>query len=513
MSFYSSNSTLMRSSKHLILTILCGLVFSFLYYQSYPGINILIFDVLLILTSIVLFPKNIFNPLRLITAGSMLMLGVAFTITAQGWTLFVHFIVFVAFSGALAAGKVQSMVTIVKLGIFNLPLSCIKFITDLKNPEVLPSPKLQRLIRHAYYVVPAVVIIAFIYLYQASNPIFEGYVASVTSSISSIFNSFFEMLNWQWIGTFVLGLAISIYAFVHFAPQQWLDQDANTSQILKRVKHKLESGNGVRGFKNEWRAGIFLLATLNVLIAFVNAIDIYYVWFNFSWTGEYLRQFVHEGTYLLLLSILISIAIVLYFFRGNLNFYRQNKWMRWLCYGWIAQNGIMTISVLIRNLHYIDNFALAGKRIGVLFFLALVLFGLATVAYKVWKKQTFWYLLRWNSLAAFVVLVWSAIPNWNHIIIDYNFAYAEDSFLHLDYLASFDNESIPYLDVSLEELKRLEVIQKQKFPFEESYMTPEVYIQEIEYKKTALNQTLAETNWKEWTLAQQKAADYLDGEV
>ena len=187
--------------------------------------------------------------------------------------------------------------------------------------------------------------------------------------------------------------------------------------------------------------------------------------------------------------------------------------MRWLCYGWIAQNGIMTISVLIRNLHYIDNFALAGKRIGVLFFLALVLFGLATVAYKVWKKQTFWYLLRWNSLAAFVVLVWSAIPNWNHIIIDYNFAYAEDSFLHLDYLASFDNESIPYLDVSLEELKRLEVIQKQKFPFEESYMTPEVYIQEIEYKKTALNQTLAETNWKEWTLAQQKAADYLDGEV
>ncbi|GAB5538280.1 MAG: hypothetical protein Salg2KO_03830 [Salibacteraceae bacterium] len=438
----------------------------------------------------------------------MLLLGAALTITGQGWTLFIHLLAFVAFSGSLEAGRVRSLITVIKIGIFNVPLSGFKFLKDLRKPEVMPSPRFQRLLRHYYYLAPVGIIILFVGIYSASNPVFEGYVADLTGGLADWLEQLASMLNLQWIGTFIFGLIISVYAFVRYIPDGWLDFDRLTPDVLKRKRIGNNGFNSPLSLKYEWRAGIFLLIALNLLIAVINAIDIYWVWINFSWTGEFLKQFVHEGTYLLLLSILISMAIVLYFFRGNLNFYSENKWMRWLCYGWLAQNGILTISVLIRNLHYIDHFALAGKRIGVIFFLALVVFGLYTIARKVRNRHTYFYLIRWNALAAFIILVLSAVPNWNRIIAEYNFTHAEESFLHLDYLATFSADYLPYLDVSLEELKRLEAIQAEKFPFDEEYMTPEVYHNRIQTKKQALIESAETNTWQEWTWAKQKAIAY-----
>jgi hypothetical protein len=63
---------------------------------------------------------------------------------------------------------------------------------------------------------------------------------------------------------------------------------------------------------NEYKAGIVLLIALNALLLFVNIIDIKWVWIGFEFEGQYLKEFVHKGTYLLILSIIISIGIVLY---------------------------------------------------------------------------------------------------------------------------------------------------------------------------------------------------------
>src|SRR4029078_3225426 len=128
-----------------------------------------------------------------------------------------------------------------------------------------------------------------------------------------------------------------------------------------------------------------------------NCVDITYVWFGFTYNNDInLSEYVHEGTGLLIFSILLAMVLLLFFFRGNLNFYKQNKWLRAGAYAWLLQNSILAVSVLFRDYYYIQHYGLAYKRIGVLIFLAMVLMGLITVFIKIQKRKTAYYLLRVN---------------------------------------------------------------------------------------------------------------------
>ena len=166
---------------------------------------------------------------------------------------------------------------------------------------------------------------------------------------------------------------------------------------------------------------------------------------------------------------------MLYYFRNNLNFYTGNRLLKYLCYVWLIQNSVLAISVAIRNFRYIQYFSLAYKRIGVVLFLILVIYGLYSVLVKVMKSKSSFYLLRRNAYLLYVVLVISSIVNWDKIIVRYNFAHSDNSFLHLNYMATLSDQVLPELEKSLDELKAIDLIQKKKFPFEQRFMTPERY--------------------------------------
>ncbi|UPT66719.1 MAG: DUF4173 domain-containing protein [Sphingobacteriales bacterium JAD_PAG50586_3] len=268
--------------------------------------------------------------------------------------------------------------------------------------------------------------------------------------------------------------------------------------------------------KNEYRAGVFLLVVLNALILLLNIIDINWVWFNFRWEGQYLKQFVHEGTYMLIISILISIAVVLYYFRSNLNFYTKNKVLKYLSYAWLAQNAVLAISVCVRNYRYIEYFSLAYKRIGVFIFLLLTLYGLYTVFMKVKDKRSSFYLFRTNAYAILVVLVVTSLFNWDVIIAKYNFAHADRSYLHLDFMSALSDKALPYLDKPLAEVEKIKLAQRDDFEFDSgssfsrgyNYMTADEYCYSIESRKAQFiteweRKSIWEWNWPEYKAYQQ----------
>jgi hypothetical protein len=446
---------------------------------------------------------------RVIGVTCLLLTSIALIFNASGWTVFVNLLSFGVFVGTMMESQVRSMFNAVRLSFYNIVFCQFRFIRDLASQDVVKAKFARRLLTYSYMGIPVIIIVLFFLIYRVSNPVFDGYVADLSFGLSEFLSNIFSGVSWQWLATLFGGMIISVYPLVHVVSRPILDEDSTSTIQLNRVRRKIRFTFNLVGLKNEFKAGLFLLIMLNALIAIINAIDIYWVWFNFEWEGEYLKQFVHEGTYLLILSILISVAIVLYFFRGNLNFYFANIWLKRLCYAWLAQNAILALSVAIRNIHYIDNFALAGKRIGVMFFIALVLFGIYSVFVKVRKTKSNFYLFHVNTIAILLVLVSSALPNWSALIASYNFNHAHVSFLHLDYLSTFDVESLPYLDHSLDELRQLEAIQKEKFPFEEQYMSADEYYLIIQDKKTALRSELEEATWQEWTWPRKQAADYL----
>ncbi len=227
--------------------------------------------------------------------------------------------------------------------------------------------------------------------------------------------------------------------------------------------------------KTEYRSGIVLLVLLNVLISIMNVLDIYNVWLFFEWNGDFLKQFVHEGTWVLIFSILISISIVLYYFRGNLNYYPRRKLLLRLALLWMAQNALLVVSVGIRNMWYIHHFNLAFKRIGVYAFLLLTLFGIATVMYKIMNRKSLKYLFHCNGIAAYVILISLGFFNWDKIIASHNIRHAETAFFHTNFMLELNSSALPELNQSLAKLDAIELDQSEKFNFENYYFTMDEY--------------------------------------
>jgi hypothetical protein len=193
-----------------------------------------------------------------------------------------------------------------------------------------------------------------------------------------------------------------------------------------------------------------------MLLVVVNVIDVRWLWFNFDprQAGN-LTKLVHEGTYMLILSILLSMGILIYYFRSNQNFYPKNGLLKAAAYLWLVQNAVLSVSVLIRCGYYISEYGLAYKRIGVVIFLGLVFFGLFTLYRKISGQKSFYYLLRTNAWAAYAMLIGLSTVNWDVLIVRHNLdpEHVHSGILDTRFLLSRSDKTLILLDGHRERLK------------------------------------------------------------
>ncbi|MFH2143272.1 MAG: DUF4173 domain-containing protein, partial [Bacteroidota bacterium] len=214
--------------------------------------------------------------------------------------------------------------------------------------------------------------------------------------------------------------------------------------------------------RSENRTGIILVSLINALLLIINVIDINWIWFDFQLLeGMDLKQLVHEGTYLLILSILISMGIILFYFRANLNFYKRSKWLKYGVYIWILQNVILAVSVAIRNFHYINYFGLAYKRIGVLIFLVLTIIGLITLAYKILSKKTGFYMIKTNAWSVFFMMIFISFFNWDIIITKHNLNHRFPQNMEADFLLRMSDKTLHILSNEKEKFKTQPFLKNQ----------------------------------------------------
>jgi Domain of unknown function (DUF4173) len=164
-----------------------------------------------------------------------------------------------------------------------------------------------------------------------------------------------------------------------------------------------------------------LFVLLNLLVLIVNVGDINYLLITKKLpAGISYSQFVHQGINALITSIIIAIAIVLFYFRGGLNFFAKSKAIKVLACIWILQNAFMVYSTSCRNTLYITECGLTYKRIGVYVYLLLALTGLITTFIKIIKLKSNSFLFRANGWIFYVFLIILSFPNWDRIITQYN---------------------------------------------------------------------------------------------
>lgn len=508
----SSKPPFLLTNGAKLLTLLLGSVlFTFFFYKENLGLNLLLADVIVIVW--LLFTRQLrLNSVISIVAFAAFLLTALFTIITHSVFVYImHFISIFIFTGALIHPAAGSLLTTAGLGAGNIFLSFSSFTEALTTGSTSRS-RIGRIIRRSLiFILPLVIIFIFIAIYSASNPKFNELVLRVSDFLGKYLDWFFRNINMQLFVTFVLVAGFTAMIIFRKASLRIMRMDSLGTDNLIRMKKSFLWTNKWNALKNEFRAGIFLFFILNIILLIVNIIDINWVWFNFKWEGQYLKQFVHEGTYLLILSILISIGLVLYFFRGNQNFYSGNKWLRILSYGWLGQNAILAVSVAVRNYYYIQNFALAYKRIGVIIFLLLTLYGLYTVFLKVKNTRSAYFLFRKNVLATYIVLVLASLVNWDVVIAKYNFSHYQNSFLHLNFMADLSDKALPYLDIPVEKLTQIDSLQQKKFDFADRYyyMTPAQYTERISERKTEFIKRWESKDFFEWNYAEYNAYNRL----
>lgn len=290
--------------------------------------------------------------------------------------------------------------------------------------------------------VPVILIVPFYLIYSQANTTFEV----LNSRLAAWFTEHlvFDLEAgriWHLILGALLASALLVarvgWKKVHQVSHKW-------SFILHRQRGTKWPSFSFKttALRSEYKIAWLSLAALNVLLLFINILDLIFVWFTPQERTAYeLSQYVHEGTWLLILSIILAMLVVLVFFRANLNFFSAAKPLRILAYAWLAQNAFLAWSVAVRNIHYISAYKLAHGRIVVFFFLGVVLFGLYTMYEKVRGPKTAYYLVQVNGWAVGVALLVASSVNWDNFITSYNLRYDDPDHYYLYY--SLTNNLVP----------------------------------------------------------------------
>ena len=401
--------------RNLLLIALATILFQFLFWDEKLGINALLYSLFIVGVLGSVYGGQVFRrpEVLAITASTF------FTVLLIVWhnSLFAKIMWVIALMGMV--GLVQQAqirqllhaLVYTALAVLAAPYTAAKNMAHL-SPHWQKTQSAFGWLRYA--ALSLLVLPVFFGLYYVANAEFAALCGNVWQAIGELLWTWFS--DWSlWHILFLCAGASIAVAVVLRQTWQPNEEAADTlvrsrhdlrGAFLERQKYSYKLHFSTHALLTEYRIALVLFVLLNVLLLVVNASDIRAVWLADTVGRGYaeLRSDLHDGTFSLIFSIGLAMAIVGYFLRGNLNFYTQNLRLRQLIYGWIAQNGFLTLSVLLRNAQYIAAYGLAYKRIGVLVFLAATFVGLFTMLLKVHGRKTLYYLVRTNTWVVFGLL-------------------------------------------------------------------------------------------------------------
>ncbi len=494
------------NKKNLFLSFLLSILFVLLFYKQDIGLNNFLFNLLLLLMLYFTGRIDFKNKLWVTVASGTFFSSLMVLINNSDLAITINYLSLFLLAGITVYNHFKNLFTIGLSAFTLLFTSQINFIKELLgiNTNNAGVSRLARYIK--LIVIPLIIVFAFALMYKVSNPYFEEYTLSFFDSIDKLLSRFFDIVDINIFWVWVFGLLVSNFLLLGKKQDSVLFFEKNTTDELVRKKVNNSGKHVTTGLITEYKTGIILFTLLNILLLVVNLLDVVNVWFGFKWNGQYLKQFIHEGTYMLLFSIFISIVITLYYFRGNLNFYKKNRLLKRLAALWLFQNALLTVSVGIRNFWYIHYYNLAYLRIGVIFFLIFTLAGIYLVFIKIKSRKSGWYVFRKSSLAVYLILVVMTFFNWDVIIARYNFAHYKTAFIHYNFLSSLSNKALPWLDKPLDELEKITALQKkQPFKIEKWYQKPDAYYNAIEEKKKSFLASWPEKGFLSWNYADARA--------
>lgn len=479
------------------LAIGLSFLFALLFYHQQLGYNVFFFSAALLLAHFGLKPSLLKKTGPLVSGLLMLLSSFLWVLNAQFISLMALILSYAFLVSYTLSPEIRNFV----YAALQMPFAFLMQLGSLMSWKV--ESKLEQK-KGIVWVIPMVLLLLFGLLYAGGSDLFAERATAFTKIISTWFTNVFGNFDVVFLFLFILGLLLSSIVLIGRRTTALSKADALASDNLLRKRTPFRAS--FLGLKTEYRTAYASMLMLNLLLSFVIYLEVRHIWFGFEWKGEMLKNMVHQGTWSLIISVFLSIALSAWFFRKNLNFYPDGGRLKQLVYFWIILNFLLVVSVGIRNYWYIWYFALAYKRIGVYFFLVLCVFGLSALWMKMHSLKSTYFLLRLNS--AFFLIAFSLLGtvNWETTIARYNMSKGECSFIHVPFMLSLSYQALPFLQLNEKELETLDSLQTQAIPFREpGYFQSHNFQERIDERTRKFMENWQEKHFLSKTLAGERA--------
>jgi hypothetical protein len=472
------------------------MLYSFLFYKQQAGINFLVFSIALVVGILIknklLFSSNAWKTAALgslLSAGCLAYYGSDLALVANIISL------------SLLSGLSVSIRSSVIFSLLFSAYSYISAVVFMYLDWIERKQMENNLASNGYFKkmllvsIPILVTVLFFQLYRASNPLFDEFAANIN----------FNFISLEWL-VFTLGGFILLYGFYYhkqIADIATFDEQGQLNLTSKPHVNFNLFGKEIQ-LQDENFSGKIMFLLLNILLLLVNLLDANFIFINHQLPkGMSYAEFVHQGTGTVIASILVAISIILFYFRGALNFDKQSKTIKVLAYCWIVQNVLMLISTAFRNELYIAAYGLTYKRIGVYVYLLLSVIGLITTFIKIVQVKSNHFLFRVNGWLFYTVLIISCFFSWDILITDYNIHVPTQ--VEKTYLVRLSNKTLPQL-LALEsntENQKKEFVNETYAGIDARYYSdieapPSSYTQELSRKLYSFMEETKIQGWQSW---------------
>jgi hypothetical protein len=514
-----------KSNLLLLSVLLGGLLFTYLFWMERLAINLLIYSIFII--TVTFFATDVVKSTKFkIYASAHFLAALLVVINNSDLSLVAYYIsmmLFVGFSHYQSIRTIYTAFFTAVLQFITVPISLIKKLSEVKIGNFSLKPILKPI---KYIVLPIIILFIFTAIYSGANKVFAHYLELMSTNIGDfLYNTFgflFKDFSIQRSVHFCFGVLVSGGLLIAFYLNRDIENiEASFNEKLLRIRRSQQPKSiwyeivhtftsqivsKKLALKTEYIIGIISFIGLNLLLLSVNIIDISTLWFGYKPSGNFSAN-LHDGTNALIFSIILAMAVILYFFRGNLNFYSKSKTLKTLAFVWMVQNFILIISVFIKDGYYIEFYGLTYKRIGVLVFASLCIIGLVTVYLKIAQQRTLFYLFKINGNIWFVLLLAFSTINWDVFISKYNLTQNENVSIDADYLLSLSAKTLPILDKNRLRLHYSEA--KDAYEGEIAKpQTAEFYQKQLDQRIGFFKERYEKASWLSWNLQDWNTAGY-----
>lgn len=449
--------------------------YTYLFYQQSAGVNFLIFH--LILGGALVWTQP--HLLRSVL-GRWLALGSTFSAVCVAWygnelALTAHLFSWLALVGYSCQPGASLLVAWVQALHSLLTAPFRRLYRFLDAPQQGGAQPVRPTLVHRFYsyALPVVVTLVFFFLYRSANANFASTLSRINLDFISI-----EWLTWVMGGCLLL---FGVFYREMLPELAFLDFSLKDDLTGREIDYSKQN----QALKKENNKATALLWMLNGLLLLVNLNDLMYFSQHATIPADSTyAEYVHQGVYTLILTVLLAIGILLYYFRGDQHFFAGSRRLLRLSFAWIIQNGVLLAITAGKNHWYVEEYGLTYKRIGVYVYLLVTLIGLMTTLYKLKEVKSGWFLIRKNAWALYTVLVLSAAVNWDPLIARYNLHQAR--VLDVSYLLTLSDAALPELCAVRENpLYQISPAQQMR----------------IENRREDFLRKAAQKDWQSWTMA------------